>query len=610
MTSTFKLRDKLWVAQTLLVLVVVGGVLVLLNARLKAVSLQALNGDLTNTLSVFQNVVEERTANLAGKAQLVAGLPRLTAAIDVKRYDPIQVSNTVSELCLDLQDTVRAPLFLVVDAKGRVLFDNFHPPEEIRALREGREPDPAKVRAERQSPLKADGWPNIQKALAGQPSRGAFQYDLPSEAAGPKTLAFQTVTVPITAPGGGRILGALVLGFALDHPLADRLKKMTESEVVFELGGKVLASSWDDAKAPGLTGGLAPAAVEAASWREKNGAARSVPVRIDGETFLALFDPFPDVKTDAPGDYVILRSLDKALALQKTLQKSILALGLLGVLLAFGMSLVFAGRITAPLTALSLAAEEVGKGNLHAEVRVEGNDEVGLLAKAFNSMMTGLREKDRVTGILGKYVSPEVAKKILSSEEGLSLQGERRECVILFSDIRGFTAFSENMAPEKLVADLNEYFGLMVETIFEYQGTVDKFIGDAIMAVWGAPVPFEDKELRGVRCALGMQKALIKLNQDRLSRGVQPLTMGIGINVGVVVSGNLGSVRRVDYTVIGEEVNLSSRLCSKAAPGQVLISDAMARKLRGLIEVRPLEPVTLKGFSEPVKVYEVTGLTA
>ena len=124
------------------------------------------------------------------------------------------------------------------------------------------------------------------------------------------------------------------------------------------------------------------------------------------------------------------------------------------------------------------------------------------------------------------------------------------------------------------------------------------------MAVWGAPIPFEDKELRAVKCALDMQAALAQLNVSRTQKGLPPLTMGIGLNSGVVVSGNLGSDKVKNYTVIGEEVNLASRLCSKAKPGQTLISDSMFRKLKGLVEMKALDAIPLKGFTELVKVYE------
>ena len=242
------------------------------------------------------------------------------------------------------------------------------------------------------------------------------------------------------------------------------------------------------------------------------------------------------------------------------------------------------------------------------QVPVKTNDELAVLADSFNGMIQGLREKERVTNILGKYISPEVAKKVLADREGLTLSGERRECVIMFTDIRGFTALSEKAAPEKIVAELNEYFTFMVDVVFKYQGTLDKFIGDAVMAVWGAPVPFEDKELRAVKAALEMMEALTRLNVKRASRNLLPITMGVGISTGMVVSGNIGSDKRTDYTVIGEEVNLASRICAVAAPGKILISAFTLHKLKGLVETRALEPVVLKGFTDPVRVFEVTGL--
>jgi class 3 adenylate cyclase len=300
--------------------------------------------------------------------------------------------------------------------------------------------------------------------------------------------------------------------------------------------------------------------------------------------------------------------VDQALAFQKNLQQTIVIIGVGGVTIAIVLALFIARRITHPLTSLLLGVQEVGRGNLTVKVPQMTHDELGVLAQSFNEMIQGLREKERVTNILGKYISPEVAKKVLGDTEGLALKGERRDCVVMFTDIRGFTSFSENMAPEKLVKDLNEYFTLMVDVVFKYEGTLDKFIGDAIMAVWGAPIPFEDKELRGVKAALDMQYALGQYNKARIDRNLPPLTMGVGLNTGVVVSGNLGSDKRTDYTVIGEEVNLSSRLCSKAAPGQILISESMYRKLKGLVAVRTLDPIMLKGFTDPVKVYEVTGL--
>ena len=150
----------------------------------------------------------------------------------------------------------------------------------------------------------------------------------------------------------------------------------------------------------------------------------------------------------------------------------------------------------------------------------------------------------------------------------------------------------------------------MAETVFDHQGTLDKFMGDSLMALWGAPIPFEDKELLAVRCALDMRSALQKLNAERATRQEPPLSVGMGLSAGFVVAGNLGSERRIDYTVIGEEVNLASRLCEKAAPGQILVSEPVYKKLKGRVAALALNPFLLKGIPEPVKAHEIKDLVS
>lgn len=594
-------------AMTILVVLLVGTVLFILNERLRSENLNTLNADLNRTFSVFAGFVSQETDSLRDKAILVSGLPRLTAALDVRKPKFPVMSATVSELCMDLSDSVKAPaLFIVTDKAGRVLFDSHHPSEKILALRAGREPDPSKK--EDTNPVFADGWPNVKDALKGNPSQGGFLYKETPAGGKEQVAAFQTVTFPIQSRRGGDVLGVLILGTALDKPLAESMMKMTDSEIAFFIGKQVSASTWPVEKYADVGKSLAPMMPAPEAWKDK-ATSPSGSVTLNGENYLGLFAPLKDTQGQVLGSYAILRSIDKALVMQKNLQKSIEVIGVAGVFFALLMTLFIARRITEPLNGLLIGVQELAKGNLTAQVPVKTHDELAVLARSFNEMIQGLKEKERVTNILGKYISPEVAKKVLADKEGLALKGERRECVVMFTDIRGFTAMSENAPPEKIVADLNEYFTLMVDVVIKYEGTLDKFIGDAIMAVWGAPVAFEDKEFRGVKAALEMQELLAKFNAVREVKKLNPLTMGIGLNSGVVVSGNLGSDKRTDYTVIGEEVNLASRLCSKAAPGQVLISDSMYRKLKGLVDVKTLEPIALKGFTEPVKVYEVTGLT-
>ena len=591
----FRLRDKLLLAITALVILLVTAVLFTLGWRLQASTNETLDNDLNKTRAVFDHLQSEQSRTLLAKAVLIADAPHLKAAIDVAKPNVA----TTTDACLSLKGTAQEPLFLVTDKHGKLLFDSFNK-EAISALQEGRPADPKKM-AVVSSP---DSWPNVQQALQGQRAVGVFIYPLMDKAGKEIKVAFQTVTVPILL--GGEVLGTLLLGAPLDDALAGEIKNMTDSQIAIFLGRKVFASTWPEDKRQLMEQGLAGVLDEAQKSSNQSSLRKSIPMGEDSYSFI--YSPLKDSKDQVIGDYVILRSESDALRLQRTLQTSILVVGVSGILFAIIMAVVIARRITEPLNSLLLGVQEVGKGNLSVQVPIKSRDELGVLAASFNQMIQGLNEKERVTNILGKYISPEVAKKVLNDKDGVALKGERRECVVMFTDIRGFTTMSENALPEKIVADLNEYFTLMVDVVDNYGGILDKFIGDAIMAVWGAPVPFEDKEMRAVKAALEMQEVLGRYNKERIDKKLTPLTMGIGLNSGIVVSGNLGSDKRTDYTVIGEEVNLASRLCSKAAPGQTLISEGMYRKIKGLVEVKALEPIALKGFTDPVKVYEVTGL--
>ena len=161
------------------------------------------------------------------------------------------------------------------------------------------------------------------------------------------------------------------------------------------------------------------------------------------------------------------------------------------------------------------------------------------------------------------------------------------------------------MEPHAVVELLNEYFSEMTDLIFESGGTLDKYLGDGIMAVYGAPLPKPDDALRATKTAIEMQRALVALNRDWENRGQQPLRMGVGVNTGPVTAGNIGSAKRMDYTVIGDAVNLASRLCSNAAGGQILVSDSTYMQLNGKVPAKRLEPIRVKNKEKPVELHEV-----
>lgn len=284
----------------------------------------------------------------------------------------------------------------------------------------------------------------------------------------------------------------------------------------------------------------------------------------------------------------------------------ILILSLLIILLGISIAILLGIFFTRPIAKLVLATQEIGKGNFQYRINLIRRDEFGDLATAFNFMAQELWKKLLIQKSFGRYVSPEILDMILSQPEDSWLKGTRSEATILFTDIRGFTAFSETREPEKIVEDLNEYFGIATELILEYGGYVDKFVGDAVLGVFGVPIYYADHAERAVKAAVAMQKKF----QQRASDNGNPLLSrtGIGINTGVVVSGNLGSQVKMEYTVIGDSVNVASRINNLAGPGEIMISKSIYEETKNVILAKPLPPQKLRGRSELVEVFQVLDL--
>ena len=282
------------------------------------------------------------------------------------------------------------------------------------------------------------------------------------------------------------------------------------------------------------------------------------------------------------------------------------------MVLAVFAAFLFARRIARPLSELSRAMGRLQQGDF--EVRSDEaqqlNDEVGDISRAFNAMADGLKQRERLRGTLGRYVSGAVAERILEESDDLKLPGETRRVTVMFLDVRGFTTMSERLSPPEVVELLNEYFDIVVDRVQEHGGTVNKFIGDAAMCIWGAPRQIEHPEQAAVRCALEIQEAVSKLSALRSGRGHTSLAFGVGINAGEVVAGNLGAAKRLEYTVIGDAVNLAQRLESQARAGEVLVSESVFEKLAGTVDAVPREPVKLKGKSQPVRLWEIRRMKA
>lgn len=216
------------------------------------------------------------------------------------------------------------------------------------------------------------------------------------------------------------------------------------------------------------------------------------------------------------------------------------------------------------------------------------------------------RQQQRLTRErLARLLPPDVVNQVVDGRIRLERGGQDREATVLFVDIRGFTSWSERRPAEEIVSGLNAYFDLMTEVIFRWNGTLDKFIGDEIMAVWGAPLHSATHCEDAVRAALEMRDALVSLNEERARSGLEPMRIGIGINTGTLVAGYMGSQRAMSWTVIGDVVNVAARLCSSAAPGEVLISDSVVQRLEAHLSLGERTERRFKGKQEPLSVWPI-----
>lgn len=286
---------------------------------------------------------------------------------------------------------------------------------------------------------------------------------------------------------------------------------------------------------------------------------------------------------------------------QETIYISVLSLLiiLVGVLIA----IVMGARFSRPISELVVATHEIGLGNLKYKINKIRNDELGDLADAFNFMSDELTQKAMIQDSFGKYVGSDVLDMIMKDPDNAWLKGTRSSVTVMFTDVRGFTSFSEKREPEAVVEALNEYFDVATRKIHEFGGYVDKFIGDAVMGVFGVPIATKKHAEQAVRAALAIQEELFA-TADRTGNGMLK-QVGIGINSGFVVSGNIGSQDKLEYTVIGDTVNVASRLNGLAMSGETVISRPVLDAAPNLVNVEKMPPQSVKGKAKKLEVFKV-----
>jgi len=322
-------------------------------------------------------------------------------------------------------------------------------------------------------------------------------------------------------------------------------------------------------------------------------------------TFLRAHAPVRDSGGNVVGTVVVAAGVDWVEAKLWPLAESAFLSLLLAIAITVPVVIVTSRRVSKPLGTLHDAVESIGQGKFDTRLNDSSKDEFGAVAKAVNTMAAGLSERERVKSAFARYVSHQVMDSILDSKTDI-IAGDRRRISVLFCDIRGFTTISEGLPPEKVVQLLNEYFERMVEVVFRNNGTLDKFIGDGMMVIFGAPEDDPYQEEHAFIAAIEMQEELRGLAEKWKPEGVN-LRVGIGINSGPAIVGNIGSSRRMEYTAIGDTVNLASRLetATKELGVGILISEYTHNALRGSFRFRSMGSVHVKGRVDPVLTYSL-----
>ncbi|OGT84330.1 MAG: hypothetical protein A3H91_18070 [Gammaproteobacteria bacterium RIFCSPLOWO2_02_FULL_61_13] len=301
---------------------------------------------------------------------------------------------------------------------------------------------------------------------------------------------------------------------------------------------------------------------------------------------------------------VALLSMASAIEAEQNLQRTLLYFGAGGLLLASLLSYFMSHSLSDPIRDLVRGTTAIQNGEFDYRVPARSNDELGRLSASFNEMAAGLAQREKLRSILDMVTDKDVARELVAGT--VALGGEIRELSVLFCDIRGFTALSDGMDPGEVIRILNEHFTPLTQLVYQHHGVVDKFVGDLIMAIFGAPKSYGDDAFNAAQCALAMIQERRKLNETSAHK----IEVGIGVATGPVVAGCMGSADRLNYTVLGDRVNLASRLCGKAGRMGIIIDTATNEKVRHRLQTKSLGIIELKGFAASVEAFALLESTA
>jgi len=555
------------------------------NARLH------LEETLKITAASFQQTLAVRQRILLDKARLLSG------DFAFKKAVATQDQKTILSVLENHRLRVKASVMMLATLEGQLIADTLHPEQEkttwlLQRLQQV---------AENSQQGEASGIQHIDG------------------------IPYQLVLTPLFSPQPS---AWIVIGFRITDRLSQRQAKQTHSEVSLlhkpdapkgqsnsdpSAQWHILSSTLNSEQQHHLSQQLQRQWQLLKDSVNKNNSSLEVMLKetrqindidLQGKAYLSLILP---IQGDGEGKTmaVLQRSLEQALVPYLRLRTVMLVLFGLGLLFSMLSAIVIARSLSRPLEALTQTVKKISEGDYQQTKSLKRNDELGILSVAIHQMSQGLQERDQVRNLLGKVVSPEIAKELLSKK--IELGGEERQATVLFSDIRQFTQLCEHRDPKEILQLLNRYLSAMSDVIEQHNGVIDKYIGDAIMALFDVPVPLAKKEApeQAVKSALNMIRALSILNAILLEENESPIRIGIGINSGEVVAGNMGSANRLNYTVIGDNVNLASRLegLTKYFGVDIIVSESTAQQCQSL-QFRELGRVTVKGKQDAISIFE------
>lgn len=404
---------------------------------------------------------------------------------------------------------------------------------------------------------------------------------------------------PLRESSDGRFLGAFLLGLPMPV-LAERMlyEQTKQSDL-----GEIMSGVWvEDA----LVSTTIPkeereivAAHIADSIHHSHKTQRGMTVLIHGERhqiYYRVLNPGSPFPLAAQVNLYPLAAMDTEL---NELRRDVGGLGFVALLIALLVVLWISHGLSGPISEIVSGTHQIEHGNYDVRVPVRRKDELGKLASSFNEMAAGLALQEKYRSVLNAVADRTVAEQLIAQSSGLG--GEMRHVTMLFCDIRGFTAITENMPPAEVIELLNEHMTALTDVAYQHGGIVDKFVGDLIMVLFGAPVSTGEDASRAVQCALSMLRVRHELNQT----SKHSLEVGIGIATGAVVAGCMGSDQRLSYTVLGHRVNLASRLCSIAQAGEIVMDEDTWKDVQAFVKAEPMPPMQLKGFSGAIQPWRV-----